>query len=294
MRFAILPFHLSKVLRLPRKSEARSYEVMHLSGKITLANLKIWCSKFNPSREISALTSEQLWWTCPFYWACHAEDILPDPLQMSHACHRFRKCNKTLTFCSLWQHAESLAPATQNYIWRSKSAPNPSVFTLLSSKCASCHHGVHFISTSKSGPSMVCFVHFHLQMPFVPQLRALFRHDNFQKCSEPGLFCTFWLGNLLRATTVCNFSSLIWPSPTFWPSGTTNHWKTPWIVPFLPFHAPASSFFWLFLFSDLISSALSSLTLPTSAFPSVHIVGSLTSKLPLIVADSPLPCLITR
>ena len=31
MRFAIFPLHLSKVLRLPRKSDARSYEVLHLS-----------------------------------------------------------------------------------------------------------------------------------------------------------------------------------------------------------------------------------------------------------------------
>ena len=30
MRFAIFPLHLFKVLRLPRKSEARSYEVLHL------------------------------------------------------------------------------------------------------------------------------------------------------------------------------------------------------------------------------------------------------------------------
>ena len=33
MRFAIFPLHLSKVLRLPRKSDARSYEVLHLSRK---------------------------------------------------------------------------------------------------------------------------------------------------------------------------------------------------------------------------------------------------------------------
>ena len=39
-RFAIFPFHLSKVPRLPRKSEARSCEVLHLSRKIILANLK--------------------------------------------------------------------------------------------------------------------------------------------------------------------------------------------------------------------------------------------------------------
>ena len=30
MRFAIFPVHLSKLLRLPRKSDARSYEVLHL------------------------------------------------------------------------------------------------------------------------------------------------------------------------------------------------------------------------------------------------------------------------
>ena len=57
MRFAIFPLHLSKVLRLPRKIEARSYEVLHLSRKIILANLQIWCSKMQPSQEISALTS---------------------------------------------------------------------------------------------------------------------------------------------------------------------------------------------------------------------------------------------
>ena len=56
-----------------------------------------------------------------------------------------------------------------------------------------------------------CFVHFHLEMCFAPQRRALFRHLNFQKWSEPGVFCTFWLRNVLRATTACTFSSLIWP-----------------------------------------------------------------------------------
>ena len=48
MRSAIFPVHLSKLLRLPRKSDARSYEVLHLSRKIISANLKIWCSKMQP------------------------------------------------------------------------------------------------------------------------------------------------------------------------------------------------------------------------------------------------------
>ena len=38
-----------------------------------------------------------------------------------------------------------------------------------------------------------------------PQRRALFRHLNFQKWSERGVLCTFWLGNVLRATTACTF-----------------------------------------------------------------------------------------
>ena len=60
--------------------------------------------------------------------------------------------------------------------------------------------------------------------------------------------------------------------PTFRPSGATNHLKNAENRDFSPFfRAPASSFLWLFLFSDLLSSSLlfSSLTLPTPAFPSI-------------------------
>ena len=49
-------------------------------------------------------------------------------------------------------------------------------------------------------------------MCFASQRRTLLRHLNFQKWSEHGLFCTFWLGNVLRATSACNFSSVIWPA----------------------------------------------------------------------------------
>ena len=44
MRFAIFPY-VSKVWRLPRKIDARSYEVLRLSRKIIFPKLKIWCSK---------------------------------------------------------------------------------------------------------------------------------------------------------------------------------------------------------------------------------------------------------
>ena len=66
-------------------------------------------------------------------------------------------------------------------------------FTLLTWKCASRHNGVHFfdISTFKSGPSMVCFAHFDLQMCFAPQHCPLFRHLNFQEWSHTDVVCTF-------------------------------------------------------------------------------------------------------
>ena len=40
----------------------------------------------------------------------------------------------------------------------------------------------------KSGPEPRCFVHFDFEMCFAPQRRALFRHLNCQKWSEPGVF----------------------------------------------------------------------------------------------------------
>ena len=40
------------------------------------------------------------------------------------------------------------------------------------------------ISTSKTAPTLVCFIHFDFEMCFAPQRRARFRHLNVQKCSE--------------------------------------------------------------------------------------------------------------
>ena len=43
-----------------------------------------------------------------------------------------------------------------------------------------------------------------------PQRRAIFRHLNFKKCSEPDVFCTFRLQNARFATAACNFCFLSW------------------------------------------------------------------------------------
>ena len=107
----------------------------------------------------------------------------------------------------------SVLRATTAYAFSTSEPPKmvrtPSVLDMLTSKCASRHNCVHFfdIWTSKSGANMWCFVHFDLKMCFAPQLRALFRHLNFQKWREHVVFCTFWLENVLRATTACTFST---------------------------------------------------------------------------------------
>ena len=205
MRFAIFPLHLSKVLRLPRKIDARSYEVLHLSHKIILANLQIWCSKMQPlsgNQRPDLLTS-----------LMNMSFVLRLPQKM-HLCRSssnasrlpwFLEMRQALTFCSL--------------------------LTRCTIPCA-CHAR---------------------------------RHLNLQKWREHVVFCTFWLRNVLRATTACTFSTsqlpkvvrawcvlyistskcasrhngvhffishlARWPrtrrfsEPTFRPSGATNHWK---------------------------------------------------------------------
>ena len=131
-----------------------------------------------------------------------------------------------------------------------KVVRTPCVFNILTSKSASRHNGVHFfdISTSKSGLDLVCFVHFDFEMCFAPQRRALFRHLNLQK----------WR-----------------------PSGASNHWKNTVFRDFPTFSRICIFFLLtlsLLLFSLLLVSLLSASAL--LCFSSVHIVGSLTSKLP--------------
>ena len=42
-----------------------------------------------------------------------------------------------------------------------------------------CTFSTSQLTTSESGPSMVCFVHFDFEMCFAPHRRALFRHRSF-------------------------------------------------------------------------------------------------------------------
>ena len=163
---------------------------------------------------------------------------------------------------------------------------------ILTSKCASGHGSVHFfdISTSKSGPNMVCFVHFDFEMCFAPQRRALFPHLNFQKWSEHGVLCAFWLVCASRHNgvhfSISHLASWLrtrrFSEPTFQPSGASNHWKNTEFRDF-PTFSRTCIFFLLtlsLLWSSLCCSSLLFFDSYHLCFSSVHIVGSLTSKLP--------------
>ena len=274
----------------------------------------------------------------------------------------FQKWSENGVFCT-FSLRNVLRATTACTFWTSqlpKVVREWCVLYIFTSKCASRHNGVHFldISTSKSGPRMVCFVHFHactfwtsqlpkvvrewcvlyiftskcasrhngvhflhFEMCFAPQRRALFGHPNFQKWSENGVFCTFSLRNVLRATPACTFSTsqlpkvartwcvlyiLTWTcasrhngvqffishlaswlrtrrfsEPTFRPSGAPNHWK---YTVFRDF--PTFSRICIFFLLTLLSSNLSLLSASSLlCFSSVHIVRSLTSKLPSIISN---------
>ena len=170
MRFAIFPVHPSKLLRMPRKVMPGHTKCCTCHAKSSRQTWRSDAPKCNPSQEISARTSSQIWWTC-LYCACHGKGIFADPLQMSHACYGFWTCSKTLTFCSLLTRCTiPCACHAKRHLNVQKWSEPLLFFNILTSKCASRHNGVHFfdISTSKSGPDLVCFVHFDFEMCFAP------------------------------------------------------------------------------------------------------------------------------
>ena len=219
----------------------------------------------------------------------------------------FKKCSETVSFLTFWVGNVLLATAACNFSWSEaevfwtfwlqnvllataachfrtsqlqKVLRTPEFFSIFISKCASRHSGVQFfnISTSKSGPNLTCFVHFHFKMCFSPQRRAIFQHLNFM--ISP---LTTWL-----RTRRFN-------EPTFRLTRHTNHWKNTafrdfssiwrgWIFFLLTFAllqllssdstSPSDfTFFWLYFIYLLFI-----------CFSTLHIVGSLLFKLPSNIA----------
>ena len=168
-----------------------------------------------------------LWTRCTIPCACHAKRHL-----------NLQKWREHVVFCtfSLRNVLRATTACTSSTAQLPRVVRAWCVLFILTSKCASRHNGVHFfdIATSKSGPTLRCFVHFDFELCFAPQRRALFRHLNFQKWSENGVFCyiltskcasrhngvQFFISHLASWLRTRRFSE-----PTFRPSRATNHWK---------------------------------------------------------------------
>ena len=190
-----------------------------------------------------------------------------------------QKWSEHRVFCIFWlgNVLRATTACTFSTSQLPKVARTCGVFNILTLKCASRHNGVLRATTACTFSTS--------QLPkvartsgvfniltwkcasriFAPQRLTLFRHLNFQKCSDNGVLCTFWLGNVLRATAACTFSTsqlpkVVWEwcvlyiltskcasrhngvqffishlaswlrtrrfsEPTFRPSGATHHWK---------------------------------------------------------------------
>ena len=103
----------------------------------------------------------------------------------------FQKWSDAEVFCTFW--LRSVFRATTACTFSTSEPPKvvrtPSVWYILTSKHASRHNGVHFfdISTSKSGPTLRCFVHFDFEMCFARQRRAIFHLSSGQLAPHPPL-----------------------------------------------------------------------------------------------------------
>ena len=259
MRFAIFPLRLSKLLRLRRKSD----QVIRSAAPVTQNHL----SKpedlrlQNAPDRLTALMKMSHVLRLPrkmhLCRSCSNVPRLPSFLEMPQNPHVLLTFGKVQNPLRLPRETTSEPP---------KVVRTPGVLYILTSKCASRHNGVHFFAKVVR---TWCAL-------YILTSKCASRHNGVQLV----------ISHLARWLRTRRFSE-----PTFRPSGATNHLKnTGCFATFLPFRAPASSFFWLFLFSAFLSSTLLSsstllfsLTLPISAFSSVHIVGSMASKLPSVI-----------
>ena len=179
--------------------------------------------------------------------------------------------------------------------------------TLFTSKCASCHNGLHFfnISTSKSRPNPTCF---DTSLPNVLRATTACTFSTSQlpralrdrcvltlftsTCASRHNGVHFFISHLPRCPCTRRFSE-----PTFRPSGATKHWKNTVFRDFPTFSRTCIFFLLTFSISYLLPSDFLTFStsefLPGSAsswlcFSSVHIVGSFTSQLPSMIIYQPI------
>ena len=112
--------------------------------------------------------------------ACHAKRIVSDPLQIHHACQRFRNPHELLRLPRILQRVEIPAPATRNTLSTSKNVPSTWRFNDFDFRIA--------LSRRRGG-------HFEDQLPKVLQHRQLLTILTSESLSRAGvvqIFATSW------------------------------------------------------------------------------------------------------
>ena len=190
-----------------------------------------------------SLTSQHLWWTCLLYCACHVKCIFDHLCKSS--CQRFCPCYKTL-------HVLLISSKMRNPLHQPRETTSESPKVLRTYLSVFCTFELRATTVRTYSTSQLPKVLRTWGVLYMLTSTCASRHNGVQ----------FFISHLARWLRTHRFSE-----PTCRPSGATNHWKNTVFRDF-PFRAPGSSFFWDFLFFDLLSSSLlfSSLTLPTSAF----------------------------
>ena len=232
MRFATFPLHLSKVLRLPGKSDAKSYKVLivlHLLRKLDDLMLQNATPLRNDLRTALMNMSLVLRVPCEIKLFSSSSNAPPlpsflDMLQNPHVLLPFYEVHNLLRW------------PLETTPERPKAVRTCGAFNISTWNCASRHNGVHFfdISTSKSAPNLACFVHFDLEMCFVPTTAYTCSTSQLPKVlRDSGVLYLFTWKFASRHNSVQLFISHLarwlrtrrFSEPTFRPSGATNHWK---------------------------------------------------------------------
>ena len=122
--------------------------------------------------------------------ACHAKRIVSDPLQIHHACQRFRNPHELLRLPRILQRVEIPAPATRNTLSTSKNVPSPWCFNDFDFQIALARRrGANFVDVNfQTAPSMPRFNDFDFQIALPRRRGANFVDVNFQKCSRHASF----------------------------------------------------------------------------------------------------------
>ena len=155
----IFKWTLQKYCACHEKVEPRHTKSCNCHAKWSLQSNTSVTWNLQPFRGFSVGAFKHLHHRARNHCACHAKRIVPDPLQIHHACQRFCNPHELLRLPRILQRVEIPAPATRNTLWTSKNAPRPSVFN-----------------------------DFDFQITLARRRGANFGNLNFQKCSEHATF----------------------------------------------------------------------------------------------------------